>query len=394
MEAGLNPFSPGSGLRPPELVGRAAEIEAFDTVVARTRNRLHDRGIVLTGLRGVGKTVLLNEMYRHAQRLEWLCIRIEARREGDDGSNARRALARDLVVSARKYSGGPSTDGMQRALQSISSFNSSLGATNLSLGVDFESGRADSGDFEVDALELVEDVCSSLAHTGRAFAIFIDELQDLDKTTLGGLIAAQHLAGQQGWPFFIIGAGLPNLPRVLSDERSYAERLFTYRSIGQLTHDDASRALTDPVERLGAGFEDAALDVILKASGGYPYFVQEYGQAIWNLATEKTFSEDDARAAVALGLERLDTGFFRSRWERATPAERRFLRAMADDDDESSATASVARRLGLKPSSLGPSRAGLLSKGLVYSPEHGRIAYSVPGMARYVKRHHLDDESA
>lgn len=391
MEPALNPYSPGSGRRPPELVGRTGELEAFDTLVARTRNGLSDRGIVLTGLRGVGKTVLLNEMHAHAERFDWLTVRLEARRDEAGAAAVRRVLARELVVAARKLSRRRTLTGrMRQALETITAFNANIGATGISLGVDLTHGRADSGDPEVDLLELVEDVAVALGEEGRAFGLFIDEMQDLDETTVGALLAAQHLAGQREWPFYVIGAGLPNLPRRLTEVRSYAERLFNYRPIGQLPPGDAARALVEPAERLGATFTPDALPLLLDAAGGYPYFLQEYGQAVWNLAPEKTFNADDAQAAVQYGLEHLDAGFFTSRWERATPAERRFLLAMAADHDAPSSTSDVARRLGLKITSLGPYRANLMSKGLVYAPEHGQIAYTVPGMAAFVGRHRDD----
>ena len=391
MDPALNPYNPGSGRRPPELVGRTAELEAFDTVVARSRNRMSSRGIILTGLRGVGKTVLLNEMHTHADKMSWLTVRIEARRDQAGTAAVQRLLARELVAAARSLQRRSLSEKMRRALSTISSFNAKLGATGISLGLDFEHGRADSGDAEIDLLELIEDVTVALAEENRTFGLFIDEMQDLDGVTLGALIAAQHMAGQRGWPFYVIGAGLPNLPRVLTETRSYAERLFDYRPIGQLPREEAARALVEPATRYGTAYADPALTIVLDAAGGYPYFIQEYGQAIWNLAPAKLFTADDAEAAVRFGLEQLDAGFFRSRWERATPAERRFLQAMAHDNDQPSSTADVARRLGKKITSLGPSRANLMAKGLVYSPEHGQIAYTVPGMASYVHRHR--DES-
>lgn len=390
-----NPYSPGSGRRPPEFVGRVGELEAFDTLRARVANGLSDRGIVLTGLRGVGKTVLLNEMHRMANSFEWLTVRIEARRDEAGARAVRRLLARELVVSARKLTRTALTSRMREALGTISSFNAKVGATGIELGVARSVGRADSGDAEVDLLELVEDVSLALGERRRGFGVFIDEMQDLDAETLGALIAAQHAANQRDWPFYIIGAGLPNLPRVLTETRSYAERLFNYRQIGKFSQADATTALRDPAEKLGAEYASDALQVLLNAADGYPYFVQEYGQAAWNLAADRLITASDATAAVQYGTEHLDNGFFRSRWQRATPSERRMLHAMAIDGEGPSATAAVAQRMGLQPSSLGPYRAALINKGLVYAPEHGQIAFTVPGMAGYVDRHHdeLDDSA-
>ncbi|WIB76997.1 ATP-binding protein [Curtobacterium sp. MCPF17_002] len=385
-----NPYSPGSGRRPPELVGRTNELEAFDTLRARVTNGLGDRGVVLTGLRGVGKTVLLNEMHRMADDFEWLTVRIEARRDEAGARTVRRALARELVVSARKLTRTRLSGRMRDALGTISSFNAKVGATGIELGVTVSEGRADSGDVEVDLLELVEDVAVALGERRRAFGVFVDEMQDLDPETMGALIAAQHAANQRDWPFYIIAAGLPNLPRVLTETRSYAERLFNYRPIGKLTRDEAGQAIREPAEKLGAEYAPDALDALLDAAGGYPYFIQEYGQAAWNLSPDRLIRYDDAAAAVQFGTEQLDAGFFRSRWERATRSERRMLQAMAADGEGPSSTGAVAARMGIQPSSLGPYRAALINKGLVYSPEHGQIAFTVPGMAGYVDRHHDD----
>lgn len=393
MDAASNPFSPGSGRRPPELVGRLSELEAFDTIVARSRRNLTSRGIMLGGLRGVGKTVLLNEMFNHAERMGWFIVRLEARRDASGEAGTRRRLARELVAAARSTSKQKLSVRMLRALQSVASFNAKVGATGIDLGIQLAPGRADSGDIEVDIGELVQDICVGLQEEHGTFGLFIDEMQDLDVATLSALIAAQHEAGQRGWPFYIIGAGLPNLPRVLSDARSYAERLFDYRTIGRLQPHDAELALVEPATRYGARFEPEALAILVTHADGYPYFIQEYGQAIWNLAPLPTFTAADATAAVTFGLEHLDQGFFRTRWERATPAERRFLHAMSTDHDLPSQTSDVAERMGLKITSLGPYRAKLMAKGLVYSPEHGVIAYTVPGMAAYVHRHRDDVES-
>ena len=385
-----NPYSPGSGRRPPELVGRQRELGAFDTLAARVGYGMGDRGIVLTGLRGVGKTVLLNEMHRRAEAADWLTVRLEARRDEHGAKTVRRALARELVVAARKLTRTTLTGRMRDALGTISSFNAKIGATSIELGVDIRRGRADSGDVEVDLLELVEDVASALGESRRGFALFVDEMQDLDAETLGALIAAQHAASQRDWPFYVVAAGLPHLPRVLTETRSYAERLFNYRPIGKLARDEADHALREPAERLGVEYEPDALERLLDATGGYPYFIQEFGQTAWNLAPDRVITTADAAAAVLYGTEQLDTGFFRSRWERATRSERRMLYAMASDGEGPSSTAAVAHRMSLQTSSLGPYRAALISKGLVYAPEHGQIAYTVPGMAAYIDRHHED----
>ena len=387
MDRTMNPYSPGSGRKPPEFAGRDGDLEAFDTVRARTAAGSTDRGIIMTGLRGVGKTVLLNEMLRMAEDFDWLTVRLEARPEQGGAAAVRRSLARDLVAAARKYARRPAKSRMKSALATITAFNASVGATGLSLGVTRAAGRADSGNTEIDIAELVEDVSVALAEDRRAFAIFIDEMQDLDAETMAALIAAQHQASQREWPFYVIGAGLPNLPRMLAESRSYAERLFNYRPIGPLSRDDTATALQNPAARLGVEYSTDALEVLLDAADGYPYFIQEYGQSAWNVASSRTIEVSDAQAAVVFGTEQLDAGFFRSRWDRASGAERRLLVAMAADRGEPSRPAAIALRMGVQATAISSLRARLIAKGLIYAPEHGQLAFTVPGMAAFVARH-------
>jgi hypothetical protein len=275
-------------------------------------------------------------------------------------------------------------------LQSVTAFNIKVGASGIDLGVELEAGRADSGDIEVDLPELVQDLCAALQEDGSAFGLFIDEVQDLDPLLLRALLVTQHQAGQRRWPFFLIGAGLPHLPGILAETRSYAERLFDYRTIARLPDPEARAALVDPVTKHDVSFDPGALQLLLDASGGYPYFLQEYGRAAWEVAAGPVITLDDARASAVIGLERLDAGFFRSRWNRATPSERRLLVAMAEDGFGPSSSSEIARRMDLKPNSLGPYRANLINKGLVYAPDHGQLAYTVPGMDAYVQRHRED----
>lgn len=392
MEAAKNPFSPGSGLRPPALVGREAELDALDVLVERARGGLLGRGIVLSGLRGVGKTVLLNEMRFRAESANWFVVNLEARPDSAGATGARRILAREITTQARALQRRQGlTDRVRTALQSVTAFNVQVGVTGIDLGVDIEAGRADSGDIEIDLPELVQDLCLALKESDAAFGLFIDEMQDLDPLLLRALLVTQHQAGQRGWPFYLFGAGLPNLPGVLAESRSYAERLFDYRTVSRLPLEQASAALTDPVAAYGVAFEKPALAVLLDASGGYPYFLQEYGRAVWEVSPGPVIGADDATTSVTIGLDRLDAGFFHSRWNRATPSERRMLVAMAEDGDGPSVSSEVARRMGLsKPNSLGPYRANLIAKGLVYAPDHGQLAYTVPGMAAYVERHRDD----
>jgi len=271
-------------------------------------------------------------------------------------------------------------------LSSVASFNASLGLEGISVGVERDLSRASSGLLELDLQDVVEDIALAIRPENKALVLFIDEMQDLDNDLLEALVTVQHAAGQRELPFFVIGAGLPSLPARLADVRSYAERLFEYRPLGRLPYADARESLEGPAQQMGQAYSDEALDMLLNESGCYPYFIQAFGSAMWTVATASPFSTDNARAAIELGRARLDAGFFPSRWDRATPAERQYLSAMALDGEGPSQTSDIAARLGKKIQSLGPTRATLIAKGLIYSPEHGKISFTVPGMATYISR--------
>lgn len=388
MDPALNPFNPGSGVRPPELVGRDGEIDAFDLLVARSKsNTVGDRGMVLSGLRGVGKTVLLNVFAEHARRNDWLVIQLEAQ-PGEPGKKATRAkLARELELGARRLRGKPAWASLQNAMASIANISASLGVTGVSATVTTkQQGRADSGNLDIDLEELVEDVSTAMRKARAGFGLFIDEMQDLDEELLTVLLSVQHLAGQRGWPFYIIGAGLPNLPGKISEARTYGERLFLYRTIGQVNEKAASEALALPISRLGASLAPDALSLLLSAANGYPFFLQVYGRSAWEAASDKVISAEDAQVAVRLGTSDLDHGFFEARWQRATNAERLYLRAMAQDGDNPSSTGQIADRLGKSTTKLAVIRSRLIAKGVVYAPEHGSIQFTVPGMAAFIAR--------
>jgi hypothetical protein len=386
MESALNPYSPGSGRRPFELAGRQAEIDAFDLLLAKTRQRRPDRGIVLHGLRGVGKTVLLNEFRRQAERAEFMVVSLEGR-DAEGGPEATRAkLARSLLQAGRKLNRRGAGVRLVTALGSIASFSAKLGVTGIDIGVNLNRGRADSGSIEVDLEELIEDLCQALAEKRSGLIFIVDEMQDLDDGLIAALLSAQHLANQREWPFYITGAGLPNLPSVLAEARSYAERIFNYRTIGALDREAAEAALVVPASRNGARYATEAKEILLNASGGYPYFLQEFGYAAWETAPEKTVTADDAQIAVTIGQAQLDQGFFPSRWKRASKSEKAFLRLMAVDGEEGSSTSELARRAEKKQSSMTMARASLIDKGIIYAPALGTVAFTVPGMADYVKR--------
>lgn len=387
MQEALDPYTPGAGRSPRELIGRDADLEALDVLVVRAARGLGPaRPLLLTGLRGVGKTVLLNRMMSRAAGEGWVVIKIEAAQGRSGAERARRAIAGGLLKAALAYRERGALSEVGRMLATVTSFSVSFGLSAVSLGVERDPIRASTGSLELDLQDVVADVVPVLGQEHAALAVFVDEMQDLDDDLMGALLAIQHEASQQGWQVYVIGAGLPSMPGRLAAARSYAERMFQVRQIGRLCETDARRVLTEPAEHMGASYHDDALNHLVEASGRYPYFLQEFGSATWRVARSSPFTLRDAEAAEKLGLTQLDSMFFLARWERATPAEREYLIAMAADHGGPSASAAVATRLGKSPSSLGPARANLISKGLVYAPERGSIAFTVPGFSQFVQR--------
>lgn len=386
MRRELNPYHPGSGVAPRVLAGRVSELEAFDALIARTKLQMPARPLVLSGLRGVGKTVLLNRLRGLADAHDWLTVQFEARPGPSGRDAARRSLVNGLVKSASGYRRPQLGEAARRMLSTVTSFSLGLGITGFNLGVEADPSRAGTGSLELDLQDVIEDVSLAIRREGRGLAIFIDEMQDVDDELLEALVSAQHFANQRELPFFVVGAGLPNLPARLAGARSYAERIFDYRVIGRLDDGAARESLEKPAQQMGGAFEPEALDRLLAETGRYPYFIQEFGNAVWTVAPSSPFTLADAEAAIEVGRARLDAGFFPSRWDRATPAERRYLAAMARDREGPSQTGVVAQRLRKSQGTLGPTRAALIDKGLVYSPEWGQIAFTVPGMADFINR--------
>ena len=401
MDPIRNPYAPGAGQRPPELAGRDEQLDAFEVVLERISRGRPERSIVLTGLRGVGKTVLLNALRSTAVRAKWGTGKLAARPD----QSLRRPLSSALHQAVREL-GHPNNDEVQHVLGVIKAFaqrDAPAGAKlrerwNPGIDAPAVSGRADSGDIEIDLVELLTDVGGLASDTGRGVAVFIDEMQDLGPDDVSALCAACHEISQSGLPVIVVGAGLPHLPAVLSASKSYSERLFRYSRIDRLPRSAADAALVVPAEEEGAAYEQEALDAMYAATGGYPYFIQAYGKAAWDRAPRSPVTADDVRVAAPEAESELAVGFFGSRFERATPGEREYLRAMADvavaiseggdeklDDIESVPTSDVATHLGRKPQSLSPARDALLKKGLIYSGERGRIAFTVPHFGRYLR---------
>ena len=393
MDPRTNPYNPGAGLRPAALAGRDADIEAFEVLADRAEHGLISRSIVFSGLRGVGKTVLLGELAGRAGERGWMVIQVEAEHTRRDRFSA--ALAMELANAARRQKGwlGRTSDKIREALGSITSFQAAVGAEGVKLGFERLPGRADSGNLQFDLIDLADTVGAAAREDNIGVAIFIDEMQELTTDQMSAVCRSCHRAGQSNVPWFVVGGGLPSLPSRLAEAQSYAERLFDYRTIDPLSDADALVALADPAAANQVAWDRDAAQFVLGESGGYPYFLQQFGKTVWDAAAgPATIGLDDATIGVAEGQQQLDNGFYSSRWERATKTEREFLRAMAPDDGEPSRIADITERLGKTSSrSLGPARASLIGKGIVYAPEHGMIAYTVPGMADYVRRR--DDEN-
>jgi len=402
MDPIRNPYAPGAGQRPPELAGRDEQLRAFDVVLERVARGRPERSLVLTGLRGVGKTVLLNALRSAAVRKGWGTGKLEARPD----QSLRRPLSSALHQAVREL-GHAEEEQVDHVLGVIRSFAQREAGPNAKLreqwspGIEVPAvrGRADSGDIEIDLVELLTDVGGLAADIGKGVGIFIDEMQDLGPDDVSALCAACHEISQSSLPLIVVGAGLPHLPAVLSASKSYSERLFSYQRIDRLVREAADRALSAPAEEEDAEYEPSALDAMYAATGGYPYFIQAYGKVVWDLAPRSPITAADVEVAAPEAERELAVGFFGSRYERATPAERDYLKAMADvavemgatgqgriDDIGSVATADVAVMLGKKPQSLSPARDALLKKGLIYSAERGLIAFTVPHFGRYLRQ--------
>jgi len=388
MDPIQNPYAPGAGQRPPELAGRDDQLRQFDVVLERIARGRPERSLVLTGLRGVGKTVLLNAMRSAAVRAGWGTGKFEARPD----QSVRRPIGAALHMAVRELA-HPEPGPVLGALRAFVERDAPKGTKPTDrwqpgIIAPIVTGRADSGDIEIDLVELLVDIAGLAADVGRGVALCVDEMQDLGPADVSGLCAAVHELGQQGLPLVVVGAGLPHLPAVLSASKSYSERLFRYQLVDRLPRDAADLALVAPATDEGVAWDPGALEEMYEVTGGYPYFVQAYGKAVWDTAPRTPITREDVVVGAPQAEAELAVGFFGSRYERATPGERDYLRAMADADADglgSVATSEVARLLSRTPQSLSPARDSLLKKGLVYSGERGRVAFTVPHFGRYLR---------
>ncbi|MEV5573542.1 ATP-binding protein [Spirillospora sp. NPDC052269] len=393
MDPVRNPYAPGAGQRPPELAGRDRELKQFEVVLERVARGRPERSMIITGLRGVGKTVLLNTFRSMAVQRLWGTGKIEARPD----QSIRRPVASALHMAVRelapRHRAPDRIEGFLGVLKAFAQAGPEEDAKGKARvhrwqpGIDVPAsrGRADSGDLEIDLTELLTDAASVATDVGSGIALFVDEMQDIPADDVSALCAACHELSQSGGPLIVVGAGLPHLPAVLSASKSYSERLFRYTRIDRLDRESADIALLAPAEREDVTFTQEALDELYGAADGYPYFVQAYAKVAWDVAPGTPITIEDVKVAAPEAESELAVGFFGSRYERATPAERDYMRAMATLGDDPVPTAAVAEELGRKPSSLSPARDGLIKKGLIYSAERGLVAFTVPHFGGFLR---------
>ncbi len=387
MDPIKNPFSPGAGSPPPELVGRDPILEQARVLLGRIKQKRAEKSMLLTGLRGVGKTVLLNEIDRMAKADGYHTIVIEAHEDKPLGPLLAPYL-RSLLFELDRVAGAG--DKVKRGLRVLRGFLGVLKITyedvTVGLDVDPEKGAADSGDLEIDLPNLFVAVAEAAEERRSAIAVLIDEIQYFSQKELGALIMAMHKVQQRQLPLVLLGAGLPVLPGLAGESKSYAERLFSFPEVGALSEPDTVKALQEPAHAAGVLFEPPALKEIFNLTKGYPYFLQEWGYQSWNLAEASPITLRVVQNATNAVIPRLDKNFFRVRFDRLTPSEKNFLRAMADLGPDAHRTSDIADKLKVKLTSIGPGRANLIRKGMIYSPAHGDLTFTVPLFAEFMIR--------
>jgi len=387
MDKIKNPFSPGAGSPPPELAGRDGILEQARVLLGRVKAGRPEKSLLLTGLRGVGKTVLLNEMERMAQRAGFSTTLLEAH-EGKPLAVLLAPHLRRLLFDLDRIAGAGNK--VRRGIAVLKSFVGAItvkvGDFDVGLDIEPEKGVADSGDLEVDLPSLFMAVGEAAQERGAAVAILIDEIQYFNTAELSALIMAMHKVQQRQLPLVLMGAGLPILPGLAGESKSYAERLFSFPDVGPLPEVDATRALQEPVQAENESFDEDALHEIFRMTKGYPYFLQEWGYQAWNHAVSSPISLATVQESSAIVSRRLDENFFRVRFDRLTPREKKFLRAMAELGPGPHRTSDISQKLNATINTLGPVRAKLIKKGMVYSPSHGDMAFTVPLFDEFMRR--------
>lgn len=385
MDARDNPYVPGAGTPPPELAGRHDVLERAEIALTRIQRRRPSKSLIVVGLRGVGKTVLLVRFQAQAEALGYQSALIEAH-EG-------KSLPELIVPPMRKllFSLSLTAAAGNKARSALRVLRSFMGAVKISwndmeLGIDPAIGSADSGDLEHDLSDLFVAVAEAAAEKQTAVSLCIDEMQYLSETEFSSLIMALHRVSQMNLPLIVVGAGLPQILGLAGESKSYAERLFDYPSVGPLDPEDAGQAIMRPADNMGVTFDPAAIDRLVSVTKGYPYFLQQWGYEVWNISKASPITLEDVEKATDKAIAALDQSFFRVRFDRCTPSEKRYMRALADLGEGAKRSGDIADRLGVKVTSVGPTRSKLITKGMIYSPQHGETAFTVPLFDEYMRR--------
>lgn len=387
MDPIRNPFAPGAGTPPPELAGRDEFREMVRISLARTQLRRPAKSVLMVGLRGVGKTVLLDQLRRDAEAAGLQTMRVEA----PESRSLPAIIAPQLREALLRISQDErARDLARRALRGLAGFVGALKVkfNDIEVGLDLdpEPGLADNGDLEHDLQALLEVVGEAAARIETVLVLFIDEMQYVAEKELAALITALHRTAQERLPVVLVGAGLPQLPGQFGIAKSYAERLFDFVTIGPLSAEYSRVALVEPARREGVAFTDQALDLIFERTQGYPYFLQEWGTKCWDVAKASPIQPEDVKKASELVVATLDDSFFRVRFGRLTPSERRYLRAMAELGPGPHRSGDIAQMLDREVQNVAPTRAKLIQKGMVWSPSHGDTAFTVPIFDEFLRR--------
>ena len=393
MDPVANPYAPGAGTPPPELAGRDDLREGARIAAERIRAGRPAKSLLMIGLRGAGKTVLLDRMRNDAEASGLHTLRIEA----PEGRSLPAILAPQLRQALLRLSRiEKARDLGRRALRALAGFAKGLKLkyNDIEVGIDFEPepGLADNGDLEHDLQALLEAAGEAARGAGTALILYIDELQYVEEEQLAALITALHRVAQRQLPVMLVGAGLPQLPGRMGRAKSYAERLFDFPLVGPLDAAAARDAIALPAKQQKVAFASAALDRIVQETQGYPYFLQEWGKHVWDVASRSPITVRDVEHATAMTIVALDESFFRVRFDRLTPTEKRYLRAMAELGGGPHRSGDIATVLDRKVTALGPTRNQLISKGMIWSPSHGDTAFTVPMFDQFMKRIMPGDE--
>jgi hypothetical protein len=387
MDPVLNPYAPGAGTPPPELAGRDALLESVRVSLARIRRGLPAKSVLMVGLRGVGKTVLLERMRESAEGEGLQTARVEA----PEGRSLPALLAPQLRLALLRLSRNERAKALaQRGLWALAGFVKSLklNYADIEVGLDFEpeAGLADNGDLQQDLQALLEACAAAARRADTALAIFIDELQYVEEPELAALVTALHRCAQTKLPVALVGAGLPQLRARMGEAKSYAERMFEFPEVGALPAEAARLAIVKPAADQGVAFEEPAVRRIVELTRGYPYFLQELGKHAWDAAAASPIRLTDVQRALVTAVAALDESFFRVRFDRLTSAEKTYLRAMAELGPGPHRSGDIAERLARKVTSLAPVRNQLISKGMLWSPGHGDTAFTVPLFDEFMRR--------